>query len=425
MTKIDDSQVWVLGTQIDGVGKSISWIPKTIPSFADCEILIVDTTSINEKIILSMDINIVKILFEEIKKRFDAGLLIICILSKSIVGNIEDQGGSYYPVGNYFWSPVDCNVKEIPKGKALRTTFSERFLFENYVKNILEWGLALDSPSEKTMYFDEDGTSMRNIGLILSNSNDILGGMFKKFSGFGGDFVMLPPLETSEKSLQKILQILGIGVKTQAPSWTDKIKIPGISQLELQVNELQTEINKKQLEINDLSEKMYEKNNLKQLVYATDKELESITRNALEILRLKKVREGEPGKDDILFDFSNKTRYTLCSVEVKGIEGNIKLKDLRQLGQWVDDHLDKGIKAKGLMISNTFRLDDLDKSKKQRSELDTDNLAYAVKQEFCILPTHVLLDLCKWVLEGNQPNLNKIENAIANTNGFLRLDDLK
>ncbi|MGI0046557.1 MAG: hypothetical protein ACREBB_05140 [Nitrosotalea sp.] len=425
MKEIDRSRVWVLGTEVHGVGKSINWIPKEIPSFADCDILIVDTTLLSEKLISSMNIYDVKKIFTEIKKRFETGLLIICISSEIIFGNTPAKDGSViYSLNNYFWSPVGCYITKIPKGKTLKKIFPDEFIFEKYVDDIVEWDLALPRfPFNKNNFHDVDGIQMTEFNLIASNSNDVLGGEFKK--GNSGSFIILPPLKTPEESINKILEIIGINKETQPPQWIDKILIPGISQIEKQILNLEKEIRQKQQEIFTLSQNLKNKNKFKQLVYETDKKLEMVVKEALELLGLKNVREGPPGKDDLLFDFQGNKSYKLCSIEVKGVEGNIKLRDLRQLGQWVDDHLETGRKSKGILISNTFRLQELNKSKKERSEIDGENLSYALKQDFCILPTHVLLDLCVWILEGNKPDIDKIENAIANAKGFLQLNDLK
>lgn len=428
MTEIDDSRVWMLGTHADGVGKSINWIPKEIPSFADCDILVVDTTSLNEKLISSMDIENVDKIYTEITKRFETGLLIICISSQTFDGGIPDEVNphSTYRVNSHFWSPIGYDIHEIPKGKTLKKTYSKGFLFDKYVDSITQWGLALrGQPFYKSYHSDERGEMVNAINIIASNSNDVLGGEFQKSNGHGGSFIILPPLETSQQSIHKILEIIGVQKQTAPPSWINKIKIPTTTELETQIQALQNEIQRKQSQINELSEKLQDKNKLKKLVYATDKELELIVKQALELLGLRNIREGENGKDDLLFDFPRGSDHKLCSIEVKGIEGNLKLKDLRQLGNWVDDHLDAKIKAKGLIISNTYRLNDIEKSKKERSEIESDNLEYAVRRGFCILPTHVLLDLCMWVLDGNNINIKKIEDSIMKTNGIIRLDDLK
>lgn len=78
--------------------------------------------------------------------------------------------------------------------------------------------------------------------------------------------------------------------------------------------------------------------------------------DALKLLGLSKVRKGNPGKDDLLFDFSKNKTFSLCSVGIKGITGSLKLRDLRQSNNWVEDHMEYSkIKAKGLVICNTFR----------------------------------------------------------------------
>lgn len=425
--QIDESKIWVLGNENPGSGQSISWIPKKITSFADCDILIVDTTSLNDKLMRSMNIEDVQSLFNEIQKRFNTGLLIICIASESFSGSVPTgRTDSFFSVNNYFWSPIGLNYKIIPPGKKLKKLYKDNFLFDEYVDSINEWSLSMSTdPIVKEYYPSYTGTTANANHIIVSNSDDMLGGEF--FSTLSnGSVIFLPPLETSEKSLNKIFEILGIHQQTPTPLWASDIKISGTSDIMKKLQKIDTEIKDKQQEKNKLNSYLEKLNNFRKLVYETDDELENIVQNALELLGLSKVQKGKPGKDDLLFNFSKNKTYSLCSVEVKGIGGSLKLRDLRQSNNWVEDQLEYNkIIAKGLVICNTFRNVELKKSLKERNEISAENLQYAQNREICILPSHVLLDLCNHIFDGSKPDVKKIEDAIANTNGILTLKSLK
>ena len=139
------------------------------------------------------------------------------------------------------------------------------------------------------------------------------------------------------------------------------------------------------------------------------------------------IRTGKQGKDDLLFDFNHNSSYSLCSVEVKGISGNLGLRDLRQSHNWVEDHQEYDqIKAKGLIVCNTFCNDELQESRTKKDIVSSlENLEYAKGRKLCILSSVILLDFCKYILNGNNPDVEKIENAISNTNGILGLGSLK
>lgn len=428
MTDIDKSRVWILGRKVSGVGKSINWIPETIPSFADCDILIVDTTTLTDQLFRSMNIDDIGTLFGEISKRFRAGLMIVCISSESFNGSVPvgDERAGFYSISNYFWSPAGCAVKKISTGKTLKKLFKTKFLFESYVDCIDEWDLALIStPIIKTHYSSTSASQMIDSNLIASNSNDLLGGEFTLNIDNPGIFFFLPQLKTPEESVKKLLDILGIESETPPPPWIKNIEIPGTKELHEKISEMQEIIKKTVIEQNQTIESLREKNSFLKLVYETDTPLEKIVEKALNLIGFKNVRhKGESGKDDIIFDFTNSEKFSLCSIDAKGITGNLKIKDLRQLDHWVDDHAEAGISAKGVILANTFRLIDLNESKAQRSQLEKENLDFAIKKDVCLFPSHVLLDLCIWILSGNEPNLEKIENAIKNTAGFLKLEDL-
>ena len=429
MSIIDSSKVWVLGNKVEGVGNSIPWKHDILQSFADCDILIVDTTTLSEQVISSLKIGDVTKIFQEIKKRFQTGLRIICISQNSFEGSIHlgDSRGDSYIVGNYFWSPADCIVKKIPEGKILKKDFDEEFLFEDYVDNIKEWKCALQrTPTIKENYSDHTENEMFELSLLKTNSGDLLGGEFALNLSEYGTFTILPQLSTADESIQKILEILDIQKETPPPLWIEKVSIPGLKELEEKIGFIDKEIEEKQSEKQKVLLEVTTKKSFRKLIYETDMTLEKIVKTAFDLIGLKNVRQDNPEKDDLLFDFTKSTPFQLCTIEVKGVQGNIKRKDLRQLSNWVDDQYDDhNIKAKGMIVSNTYRLEDIDKSKMERSLLDQNNLDYAIKHEFCILPTQVLLDLCVWILDGNTVNLAKIERVMAETNGFIRLADLK
>ena len=107
------------------------------------------------------------------------------------------------------------------------------------------------------------------------------------------------------------------------------------------------------------------------------------------------IRTGKQGRDDLLFDFNHNDNYSLCSVEVKGTSDSLKLRDLRQSNNWIEDHQEhEQIKAKGLIVCNTFCNDELQKSRTKRDTVSPENLQYAKERKLCILSSVVLLDFC-------------------------------
>ena len=238
--------------------------------------------------------------------------------------------------------------------------------------------------------------------------------------------IFLPLLDTVDESVNKIFEILGICQQTPTPSWALNIAIPGIPEIEKEIQGIDKEIQEKKDNKNTLCSKLEYLTNFRKLVYATGDELEEIVKNALELMGLSGIRTGKQGKDNFLFDFNHNGNYSLCSVEVKGTSGSLKVRDLRQSINWVDDHQEcDQIKAKGLVVCNTFVNDELQESRTRRNTVSTESLKYAKNRGLCIVSSVVLLDFCEYILNGNEPDVKKIENAISNTDGILDLESLK
>ena len=113
-----------------------------------------------------------------------------------------------------------------------------------------------------------------------------------------------------------------------------------------------------------------------------------------------------------------------CYVEIKGVENKIKRDDLRQLAEWVESGWSKGIRAKGILVANMHRLSDIRTSKDKRGHMDPEQLKFARAREFCILPAHVLFELCVRSMSGHAADPKKIERALIDAVGFVDPKDL-
>ena len=432
---IDSSRIWVLGKKIRGI-KSLNWNAKEIISFSDCDTLVVDVTSLNEKLLQSITLEQAQKLFNEIKKRFKTGLEIICITGKSFTvdkRHVQDYSpyniSDRYIIDNYFWSPISCNYVETSRGITLQK-INQNFKFTKYLEVVNEFNISINrdmiikdeywSKINARYVLPTPGISddVKEEYRILSKSDDFLGGEFSG-SNIKGKMIFLPSLKTVDESVNKIFEILGIRQKTSTPSWALNIDIPRITEIEKKIQERKDSKNILYSKLEDLT-------NFRKLVYATGDELEEIVKNALELMGLSGIRTGKQGRDDLLFDFNHDGSYSLCSVEIKGTSDSLKLRDLRQSNNWIEDHQKHDqIKAKGLVVCNTFRNDELQKSRIKRGKISPENLQYAKERKLCIASSVILLDFCKYILDGNKPDVKKIENAISNTDGILDLESLK
>lgn len=417
---INIGHVWVLGRKVDGI-KSIDWMTDNLTSFADCDTLVVDMTTLNEKMVQELGIEKAEKMFDEISKRFRAGGRIICVIAKFF-----ETTTKHYLITNYFWSPILFPVHEIPKGKKIKPMHD--FPFENYLEKVKEWNLKLNStPQAKNGQYQVTSVpSIATDDLILNNSSEILGGSFSYDQSViqSGTMYLLPPLEDGEVAINTILDILGVIGTTPAPSWSKTLEIPGVKSIEKQIKQKKSNIGNIQKEVSELEIKKESLEKYKKLLYTTDKELEKIVKEALNLLGLKNVRDGRTSSlEDALFD-KNHSNWDIFVVEVKGVKKNIDLDDIREAENWVFDYEKMNKAAKGVVIANTFRLEDIKTSEKKRLNFK-DFEKHCNDHNVCIIPTFVLFKMVQWVLDGNIPDVKKIELAIANKKGTLSLDELK
>ena len=88
---------------------------------------------------------------------------------------------------------------------------------------------------------------------------------------------------------------------------------------------------------------------------------------------------------------------------------------------WVDDYARQSppISAKGIFVANQYRWEKYPESKTKRKLFGPEEIELAVSRGICIIPTCLLFEAVKKVLEGHKPDRDKIEQVIFDTNGVL------
>ena len=446
----DRDKIWCLGVEIEGY-EHVPWYRGR--SFADCDVLVVDARSLPTNYMLSIDptalatikneiykrslkhdftlISIIsdkqtltpKEIMEKIEARKKAGYStpLSSIFSKygmgprewSDLGDAEDLMNKYGDLDNYFWFPDDIDINRFGSGATMlddKWKSSNLASFEQYFAELKSY---------------EFGISMRmhdNMDAATTRSDDLVACMYRR-SDSSALIVMLPPLSTPEQSVDKVLEILNQNDATPEPEWSQRLAVPGVEDVQQEISRLNLEIKERATRIQTLQNNIARKRSFTKLLYGTGHELEDVVREALTMLGLNVKRENSQ-KEDLILMPSIDTNYSLCSVEIKGVKNKIKRDHLRQLGEWVDNHWSNKVTSKGVLVVNMHRMSDIKTTKIQRSTLEPDQLEYAQKQGFSIVPTHVLFDLCQLSLEGHAIDKQKIERGLIDTNGLVMLEDL-
>ena len=419
----DVGKIWCLGTEIDGY-KHIDWDVGGM-SFADCDILIVDANSLSRETLESLDPDKSEALSKEISKRARRkDFVLICVLAHRIGLSTRKitlhVGGNEYMthnvrdpmwLDNYFWHPSKIKTHRVGENASRLSAGWEGTGLKQFRK-----------------YFEEIKTY--DVGLCIepsgypvatTRSGDVVARMYRE-STPGAAIIMLPHLELPDESIRKVLEVLGVRDSEHEPERAKSIDIPGTSDIEQQIRDLEKTIDGAHKRISALKDDLKRKRQFRKLVYSSGRDLEDAVMLALQTIGLSVERRDE---EDIILRPSANSKYTACPIEIKGLKHNICMDALMQLQRWVDDQYDAGENPKGILVSNTYRFESVEESIDKRSSLDRRNLDYAKKKNFCIVPTHVILDLCVKTLGGQNIDPQKIERTILSTDGFVRLEDFQ
>ena len=418
-------RVWCLGTPVDGC-KHVPWEDGGV-SFADCDVLIVDERSLFQQYLLFTESDEMRALAHEIDKRSGkSDFVLICIVSdeKFLASDNPDQGGGPGTDGRrnsdpiydfeYFWHPDSDNIdmhKIGPGATRLDAGWKSTELakFEKYFEALKSCNVSMSMRIRESVYVAE------------TKSGDLIACMYRRHSS-GGVVVMLPPLQTPEESVGKVLEVLSLDHSDPEPEWCKLVDIPETRAIAQKICLLKRQVTERNERIRALEGDLAGRRSLAKLLYATGVELEGAVSEAFEALGLD-AKPGEPGREDLVLVPSVDARCR-CYVEVKGVRNKIKRDDLRQLAEWVNDGWSKGIRAKGILVANMHRLSDIRTSKDERSQLEPDQLEFARDQKFCIVPAHRLFELCVGLMGGRATDPKKIERALIDTVGFVQPQDL-
>ena len=416
---VNKEQIWILGNEVGGADRCIKWDFKNASNFSDCDKLIVDMTTLTDTDLYFITWEKATEIFDQIKKRFESGGEIVCILQSKF----EKTNSEKTIINNYFWCPLAFNFKKVTKGSKIEAV--KDFEYNEYLAMVKNWEIEIENPKCK-LYPTEDAFEGTLVSVtssaIYTQSYAMIGGVFSVkglLRPTSGKLVMLPPIEDSKEGINVILKSWERITSTLLPDWIRNITIPNLPQIKKLIVDENQKIEKIQNTILNLEKQKNELEKFRRLLYTDGVELEEIVMESLQKIGISSIRKGrDENHEDMIFDFESKDS-NLCVIEVKGMERNMKLAHIRQTLHWALDYQEKGKKAKPLLIANIFRLEDLTTSKTKRegfSEFEE----FCSQYDICVLPTTILFDLVCKVLNGKKISVKKLELLILETKGVLR-----
>lgn len=413
--------IWVLGEKNTCADKSIDW-DSQFPNFADPDIVIVNLFSLTEQILQIIDKSKYQQAMNDLQDKFLNGGKLIFITAPFI----EYSDPTIY--SNYDLAPVQFHTINV--SEANRIEFNDNNEFTSYLNEIgyfdfylngisgshhLAYKLRTDQekiPFQHIDKYDVKDKSGHRIGCSINIQNN------------NGIAIFLPPSSklSTQESIAKILGSLGKTSDIEfIPDWTTKISLPTINEKILKIQELELQKNSLEQKIKHLESEKKEILNHMRLLYSKDIPLEDAVKQVLILLGfddVKRVRNND--REDWVFEFKHEKQFKYGIIEVKGADARTKQQHIVQSSKWVDEHfdLDKEI-SKGIFIPNQYRIKEYPNSQNERSKFEPNELDYATMKSICIIPSFVLFETVKDILNGKKKSQKDFEKLISKTSGLL------
>ncbi|MGD2165641.1 MAG: hypothetical protein PVH50_08930 [Anaerolineae bacterium] len=171
-----------------------------------------------------------------------------------------------------------------------------------------------------------------------------------------GEVIWLPPATeiSPYEAVNLILQQrYGLALEHSPPEWVLGYKLPQQLPIEEEIERPEEEIKRLDEELKEQRNLLAEAKRFQGLLYEQGEDvLEPVVRQAFRELGAEVYDPEQPGGDDGRMTDPLGHKYTL---EIKGRTGALKLDDVRQLRQWVDDaEAYRDWRSKGLLVANLW-----------------------------------------------------------------------
>jgi hypothetical protein len=169
-----------------------------------------------------------------------------------------------------------------------------------------------------------------------------------------GSITLLPDLPEidSREAVNLVLEdLIGLPQSTLPPEWTGRLVVPGISQLETEIEIRIGEIEKLKKEVVSLESQRGALEWYRKLLYASGAELEMVFRKCLETMG-GAVTPAKYSQEEFVLDFEDRR----CLVECKGVSKSAALTHVRQLTSYTLQYEeDEGKSGRGVLFVNAWR----------------------------------------------------------------------
>jgi len=425
--------VWLLGATHPKADKSISW-DEPFHNLGEPDVLIINLCSLTQEVLKRVDKEKLEQARKFIMDKFFHNGIIIVITAPRF--EVSQQ---HYIYSNYYIVPISPITENVPQGTQLR--YNENHDFKLYLEEVQNFNFVINHVDTSYVeYFGKQKADSFSCGFIpdesiKDNSGHVLGDIYSliyvdeeteklKLLPNAGQVVLLPPpTESIETALDKILFRYGKTTSTEEhlPEWVSKILLPTIKEKHSEIEKLRSQQNTLQKQIDVLENEKNTIQNHKRLLFSEETPLEDAVAEAFKLLGFDEIRQiREKNREDWIFEFKHEKQFKYGVIEVKASENRTKQNNIVQCSKWVDERFDIDNKiSKGIFIPNQHRLQLYPKSKDDRSHFEPNEIAYTKMKSICIIPSFVLFEAVKDMLDGKKKSRKEIEKLIAENNSVI------
>jgi len=244
----------------------------------------------------------------------------------------------------------------------------------------------------------------------------------------GGKIIFIPPTVSTDlkKETSVLLDCIGgvfeYGIKTPPPHWIKKYSLPNENNNVAKIEQLNKKISILQKEKQNFEEEKANIAKFKGLLYEKGKRtLEPLVREAFKLMGFNVI---DPKQEE--YDLYIKEKDLMIIGEIEGTDNSpIDIDKYRQLLDYVESEINKGVKCMGILIGNAYK--DINPTERQE-QFSQHAIKGCERQRFCRITTYQLFKIVKKIFSGiDAPKLEKIRKNIieCNTEFIFKKEDNK
>ena len=422
------TEIWVVGSTNTNADRSLNW--HSLPSnFNDPDIIIMNLNALNQDILRHVNKEKFRKSKNDIFNKFLNGGNFV-FLTSPLLGDDD--------FNNFHLCPIKYSYEE---NKTKKILYDKKYSFSPYLEKIREVNFIISDfhindelinikPTNtisrviKDIFLKVKDHSIHTNPIKLSreiiatdNSQNVIAArLWLQVNGYwkSGSIIFVPSPNTDDinEVIDILLEISGkTTIGESMPEWVSNINIPKLETIIQEIKSLES--NKKTIEneIKKVESRRSEVETYYKLLVAKNSQLENSVYQAFKLMGFNEIsKKRENNLEDWVIDFKINCKYIHGLIEVKGSDKRTSQAHLTQCSKWVDEYFNSSIITKGIFIPNQYRQKIYPDSKGERMYFHPNELQYCELRDICIIPTSVIFDAVKEILDGTNIHRETIEN---------------